>query len=224
MASMSCTVWRRWYHRIILERKRLWGTIQGWQCLWWSWFFRDSICISSSVLRRGQRGIPLYNVGFMFVVVGRFHGWLFLCWGRQVKFSWNQNFQIGMCVPVVLVGVWMNRGDLGWFHVVSGDGTIIWVLTWNHRKSVHKWIGFPGFVLRVQRHCANDCVVVRVGNWLDFLWRCFLGLLGIHCLGFVVLVHKRCDGIFECFDPCVANGAALTIGYCKVEMCSYTFQ
>ena len=197
MASMSCTVWRRWYHRIILERKRLWGTIQGWQCLWWSWFFGGSICISSSVLRRGQRVIPLYNVGFMFVVVGRFHGWWFWSQGRQVEFGWSKNFQIGMCMPIGLVGVWTNGGDLGWCHIVEGYGTILWVVTWDHRKRSRKWSDFPGL------YCAfggiAPLVMVCVGNWLDVLWRHFIGLWIINHLGCVVLVCNRCAGVVWMF-------------------------
>ena len=176
-----------------------------WQRLWWIWFFVVSISRSGSVLRRGQRRKHLYHVGRMIVIVGRFHGWWFFCQGRKVEFRWNKNFQIGMFMPIGLVGVYMNGGDLGWFHIMAVGGPIIWVGKWDHMKIVRKWRGFSRIVLRVHWRCADDFVVVRIGNWLDVLWRYVLGLWSIHFLGCVVLVRNRFLELFECFDACAVN-------------------
>ena len=151
-----------------------------------------SIFSSSSSLIRVQRRNRLYHVGHMFFVVGRFHGWFFLFRGRQVEFCWNKNSQIGMCMTIVLVGLWMKGGDLGRCHSFSVGSPIHWVGTWDHRKRLCKRSSFSNFVLRVWRSFANDCVLVQFANLLDVLWRNFLGSRIIHCLGFVVFMRNRC--------------------------------
>ena len=36
----------------------------------------------------------------------------------------SKKIKVGMCMPIVLVGVWMNSGDLVLCHIVSGVGPI----------------------------------------------------------------------------------------------------